>query len=281
MKINDYSAILGLAAVAALTLNAACASGADGSSCKYQSDCNEACIHADGDPHGTGTCGAYRQPGQHCTRPGYEQHDCEPGLKCASSGSCVSSTTAATSGGGSAGSSNPCAGKSCPSGSICATDEGVAVCAAFCSSDANCGSGCCGTAGASKVCVPAKYCSASTSSGGGSSGNTGTTASGSNCVWGAANNCVTPTSVAGTKCGKASSIEVTITNNCSEAVKIYSCLQKANGTWGSCALDGNFNAGVQPGQSTTNWTCESAGQFKVWAVKLSTYLAGKCSLPKP
>lgn len=72
-----------------------------------------------------------------------------------------------------------------------------------------------------------------------------------------------------------------MSNACSDAIKVYSCLQKPDGTWTACMPDGTFDDGLKSGEMASNWTCESNGQYKVWAVKLSAFAAGTCPWPKP
>lgn len=124
------------------TILPGCGKGTTGDSCRYQSDCAEACSYNPA-PDGPGTCGPYRRVGESCTRPGYALNDCAPGLSCSSSAVCVS----AGSGGGG------CSPR-CASSASCVDINGVSTCLPLCSTNSDCPLCCIQTTNGTRVCAP-------------------------------------------------------------------------------------------------------------------------------
>ena len=116
-----------LATGLALVIIGACADRTDeGGFCDTNADCEEACIKFDR-PEGSGECGPYAKENTACTRPGFTDHDCEPQLRCTNEGKCVRGAW--------------CPPSLCGNGEVCLSPDDI--CVFFCTSDAECGSGCC------------------------------------------------------------------------------------------------------------------------------------------
>jgi len=67
--------------------------------------------------------------------------------------------------------------------------------------------------------------------------------------------CVTYKTKRGDSCGNEKSIDVTFTNNCSDILDIYHCMQRPDRSW-SCSL----STDIKPGKKAQIWMCESTGR---------------------
>ncbi len=99
-----------------------------------------------------------------------------------------------------------------------------------------------------------------------------------NCNWDAAINCVQVTKLTGNRCGDPQSVEVTCKNTCNQNIKIYICIQDIDGTWYGLP-DGNFSNGLAPGETSTHFICKGTGQYKVFAMPITTYNSNNCGWP--
>jgi hypothetical protein len=86
------------------------------------------------------------------------------------------------------------------------------------------------------------------------------------CNWTYMPSCFQVTGTMGSLCGPGSSISVYVTNNCSQTMDVFFCLKKTNGSWDSGQWDG-----LAPGANTYYWTCDAAGQYKVWGIPSSEH----------
>jgi hypothetical protein len=115
---------------------------------------------------------------------------------------------------------------------------------------------------------------------GGGAGGAGGAGGVAGCDWTSATNCVSVVkAVTGTRCGQPDSIEVTVRNACSQAIKVVGCLEKSNGSW-VCLPDGNFDAGLAPGAQWVNFSCDTSGRYKIYAMPITTFLQNRCSYPR-
>lgn len=183
---------------------------ADGAACTYQGDCRNACID--------GKCSPKRKEGEPCTRPGFELHDCETGLKCETATStCVPLGASASSG------SSPCK-PACGAAEMCVGLGGDPTCVPYCTANSQCADNCCTSTKAGKhVCVPKSYCP---SPAGGGTG--GTSGGSSSCVDLRA--CLAVTATAGSSCAGGKLIKLTVSNGCSSAAEVQTCQAMPNGS---------------------------------------------------
>lgn len=102
----------------------------------------------------------------------------------------------------------------------------------------------------------------STPSGGGSGGGSNT------CPWTYMPSCIQASAAWVNLCGNTNDIRLTFTNNCAQAMKIWYCIGRADGTW-----DSGLGSSIPPGQSVSGgaWTCNASGQYKFWGLPTATY----------
>lgn len=130
-----------------------------------------------------------------------------------------------------------------------------------------------------QVSISANSCSkkqltfTATSGGGGGSSGTGI------CNWSSALQCAKIVAKKGTRCGEATSLDVTITNGCTVPVKFYVCIQNADGKWIGNP-DGTFEAGLAPGKSANWYSCKTTNQYKYGAMTAADFVKNKCGYPK-
>lgn len=110
-----------------------------------------------------------------------------------------------------------------------------------------------------------------TNSGGGGGGT-------SSCNWNSAVNYVSVTKRTGTRCGDPQSVEIIAKNTSNQYLKIYICIQNANGTWDG-APDGTFTTGVPPNGTTVRYVCKGTGQYKIGAMLASNFNTYNCPYP--
>lgn len=235
-----------------------------------------------------------------CGEPCRGNGDCGVGYVCGchsydNSGLCVTASWAAAHGLGSGAAS--CAGgtsTTCPIGQVPVNyRDGTSGCAALCTSNSGCSSGCCrALTDGRTVCSPASYCgtppqciaagaacAVSSQCCSGSCSGGVCRAAAAQCDWGAATGCVQARGQVGTRCGSRASVDLTITNRCATGVKIYSCFEALGGGYTGCSADGTFSGGVAPGGTANNYTCNGTGRYWYWAMPISAYNAGSCSWP--
>ncbi len=117
---------LAAALAAALLLLGCSQRDEEGSFCKSNGECREACVRFEG-PEGAGSCRDFRREDEPCTRPGYTESDCGPGLRCSHAKVCVRGAY--------------CEPGACLDGEECLSPDDY--CVRFCAMDAECGGGCC------------------------------------------------------------------------------------------------------------------------------------------
>ncbi len=98
------------------------------------------------------------------------------------------------------------------------------------------------------------------------------------CDWTASAQCISIVTEWGTRCGNPNALEVTVTNNCSGAIKVYICVQREDGSYSNWA-DGTFNAGLAVGASTSGYACPATGDYVVGAMPIQAYLDNNCPWP--
>lgn len=172
---------------------------------------------------------------------------CPGGQTCTASGTCCTPNCTGRRCG-----SNGCGGScgTCTSGQTCnAAGQCVTSCARTCTGRVCGPDGCdgvCGVCGDGLTCTTAGLC-----------------VTGSTCTDNG--HCVTTVSARrGASCGDASSLDVTVRNDCTGSIAIQLCLRRIDGTC-NCGL----NSAVAPGGTVSYFTCASTG---VW-----TYRAGSPS----
>gem|GEM_PF-1278841 len=151
----------------------------------------------------------------------------------------------------------------------------------------------CGAGGATFTLAPGTYAYTASCTGENWSGNVTITANGcskiqltsssggggsANCNWNAAVNCIQVTRKIGVRCGDSQSVEITYKNICTQKIKVFTCLQKIDGTWSEGA-DGTFDDGFDPGASHTSYVCKGTGEYKIFAMSLTAYLQNACAYP--
>lgn len=73
-----------------------------------------------------------------------------------------------------------------------------------------------------------------------------------------AQNCVRLDPVWGNSCGKPDSLQVKVTNRCSQTVYVKMCIEKKGGGW-SCGSDSI----LKPGNTNNGfWACQATGNYR-------------------
>jgi len=109
-------------------------------------------------------------------------------------------------------------------------------------------------------------------------GNGGGSGGGGNCNWNSAVDCVQVTKLTGNRCGFPESVDITCKNICNQKLKIFICVQRTDGTW-SGYPDGTFSDGVAPGGKSNNYVCKGTGQYKIFAMPITSYNSNNCGWP--
>lgn len=99
------------------------------------------------------------------------------------------------------------------------------------------------------------------------------------CVWDIDPSYVNVGAIMSDMCGEPNGgITLTMTNQSSQALKIGVCIRLNSGNWYSTS-DGTFDAGVAPGASVTVWNCYATGEWRIYVIPRSTFIANSCSYP--
>lgn len=117
------------------------------------------------------------------------------------------------------------------------------------------------------------YFQTGTGGSGGSGGGAGGT-----CDWMASTECISVSTEWGVRCNSETSLEVTVKNTCSGAVKVYICVQEADGSYSNWA-DGNFDDGVAVGEEASGYACDATGEYLVGAMPINDYVDNDCPWP--
>lgn len=148
----------------------------------------------------------------------------------------------------------------CPEGQYCIGWYDQGYCTPLCDDHADCRTGCCATsASGPRACGPFAACI-------------------NECQWTSRLPCVTTEVTQSQSCGSYT-ITVTNKNECSDPVRVYSCITDRNGTW-DCRSDERAE-GLPPGESFVHEVCESGGYSYVWATSFATFEEHACLWPLP
>lgn len=148
----------------------------------------------------------------------------------------------------------------CPEDQHCTGWYDQGYCTPLCDSHDDCRTGCCSTtASGTRACGPIAACL-------------------NECEWASRLPCVTDSIAASQSCGDLT-ITATYTNECSSAVRIYSCITSPADGW-DCRPD-DRPAGLLPGESFVHEVCQSGGTALLWATSYQTYEEHACLWPLP